>query len=332
MTATGIPHRRHVVLADGARLVGDLFPATGDRRGVAVVRTPYDARRHHPLAASLARQGYDCLVQDVRGRHRSDGAWTPYDVEGADGAATLADLREAGFDGPAVLYGASYAAHAALETARVAGPSLGVGAVVALVPALGLHETAYSGTGRPQYRDRIGWWARHGFGRSDDPPLSPDRLDRAAEVAHRESPVAAAAWLGWSDLPRRRAWHRLWETGPLDLAGRYGAVGVPLLVVTGDRDPFDHHARALAAAWGARYGPRAALLAGPWGHDLGIGTRDPRLRAAFDAAGTPGRRIAAWLAGTAGPEPGTTETLDTATRRWTPDTPGAAAVPLEGGR
>ncbi len=251
---------------------GDLFRAEGRRRGLVLVRTPYDARCHHDLARSLAARGLDCLVQDVRGRHRAPGVWEPYRHEGADGAAVLRALADEGIAGPYLLFGASYAAHAALETAHAA-PDL-VAGVVAAVPALGLHETAWSRSGEPQHRDRIGWWTIHGFARTDEPALPPRRLAAATAVADWDGPLAVPGFLGWSE-ERRTAWERLWAADPVDLA-RYA--GFPLFVVTGAADPFDDHARALAAATGAD------LLRGPWGHDLGIGTDD-----------SPGPRMLSWL-------------------------------------
>ncbi|MEV4999519.1 CocE/NonD family hydrolase [Nocardioides sp. LML1-1-1.1] len=251
---------------------GDLFAAQGERRGLVLVRTPYDARCHHDLARSLAARGLDCLVQDVRGRHRAAGSWVPYRHEAEDGAATLRDLASAGIPGPYLLYGASYEAHAALEAARTV-PHL-VSGVLAAVPALGLHETAWSRAGVPRHRDRIGWWTIHGFARTDEPALPPRRLAAATAVAEQDGPLAVPDFLGWPE-ERRAAWARLWAAEPVDL-GRYA--GLPLLVVTGDTDPFDDHARALAAATGAD------LLSGPWGHDLGIGTDS-----------SPGPRMLAWL-------------------------------------
>jgi uncharacterized protein len=306
-----------VARVGGVRLAGELTRHAGDRRGLVLVRTPYDARRHRDLAASLARRGYDCLVQDVRGRHGSEGVWRPYDDEAADGVATLAAARHAGLAGPAVLYGASYAAHTALETAAAAGPA-GVAAVVALVPAIGLHETAYDTDGVAQHRDRLGWWATHGFTRTDQAPLPADVLRTAEGIAQTLGPFAAAHWLGWDDHQRDR-WRRLWEASPVDLGQRYGDVGVPILVVTGDHDPFDGHARRLAAAWGQQRGPRAALLSGAWGHDLALA--GPDAATVLGEAGGPGARILDWLAG-AGPAPGTERRLDRVRRRWVDQGPG----------
>lgn len=310
-----------VVGARDARLFGELTRHQGERRGLVVVRTPYDARRHRDLAASLARRGYDCLVQDVRGRHGSEGDWRPYEAEGADGVATLEAVRRAGLAGPVVLYGASYAAHTALETAAaVAGD--GIAAVVALVPALGLHETAYDARGVPQHRDRLGWWHLHGFSRTERPPLPAVVLDAATGIADTVGPIAAAHWLGWDDGHRDR-WVRLWGADPVDLVGRYGGLDTPLLVVTGDHDPFDGHARRLAAAWGRRRGHAAALLSGRWGHDLVLAGADAA--SVLADAGGPGARILDWLAGR-GPAAGTERRIDPSRRRWADHVP----APREG--
>lgn len=290
-----------LVPAGTAVLSGELTPHLAERRGIVLIRTPYDARAHRPMAASLARRGWDCLVQDVRGRHASTGAWMPYAHEAADGVATIAALRAAGHDGPLVLLGASYAAHTALEAARVVGAGE-VDAVVALVPALGLYETAYDVHRRPQHRDRLGWWSRHGFTRHDAPPLGAAALDTATRVAETVGAFAAARWLGWDEV-RMGAWHRLWTADPLDLTARYGGLGMPLLIVTGDHDPFDGQARRLADATTRGPGPVAAVLSGPWGHDL-------RVRGA-----SPGAHVLDWLAGR-GTTSGVERRLDATLGAW----------------
>ncbi|NGN93702.1 CocE/NonD family hydrolase [Nocardioides sp. KC13] len=300
-----------VTTRDGVVLGGWLVRSVGTARAVVLVRTPYDAQAHLPLARSLARHGFDCLVQDVRGRYTSGGTWRPYATEAVDGIDTVDALQQRCPRTPVVAYGASYAAHTALETARA---DRRVARVIALVPALGAYETAYSVDGTPQHLDRLGWWAIHGFGRRAEPALAPEILRAATAVADRDGPVAAAAGLGW-DAARLDAFGALWSTPPRDLPHHFGAVTAPLLVVTGDADPFDAYARRLAAAWGIRSGAGSALVSGPWGHDLGIGTSDPALRAAYEAAGSPGRIVLRWLTDGV---PATDQELrlDVASRTW----------------
>ena len=78
---------------DGIGLATDLyFPATGGRRSdgkfpVVLVRTPYDKTAPGAVldARYLARRGYVCAMQDVRGRFASEGEWYAFAKEAPDG-------------------------------------------------------------------------------------------------------------------------------------------------------------------------------------------------------------------------------------------------------
>jgi putative CocE/NonD family hydrolase len=73
-------------------LRADLHSLPGDeRRPVLLIRTPYG--RHNDRGQSLVlkavERGYAVVVQDVRGRYGSDGAFDPYRHEGRDGFDTI---------------------------------------------------------------------------------------------------------------------------------------------------------------------------------------------------------------------------------------------------
>ena len=78
---------------DGVGLATDLyFPAEGGRRAdgrfpVVLVRTPYDKAAPKGVldARFLARRGYVCAMQDVRGRFASEGEWYAFAKEAPDG-------------------------------------------------------------------------------------------------------------------------------------------------------------------------------------------------------------------------------------------------------
>ncbi|QNG19827.1 CocE/NonD family hydrolase [Rhodococcus triatomae] len=270
---------------DGVLLAGHLYEASGTPRGTVVMRTPYDAAAHRDTARWWARRGFRVLVQDVRGRYRSDGRWVPYAGEGVDGVDTAASLP-----GPIVAVGASYGAHCAVELARSAAGAGEVAAVVAMVPALGLYESAHHSGGAAQVRDRFCWWHEHGFGRFRREPLSANRVDRLCRLAESLGPEGAARAAGWS-ARRRASWERLWQAAPLDVADRYRACTAPLLVVGGAYDFFAADAHRLARSWPAP----AHLVDGPWGHRMMAGVGDTRLRAALRAHGGPGGAVDAWL-------------------------------------
>lgn len=281
---------------DGVRLAADHYRTTvdGPAKGLVLIRTPYGRRHYQGQAGAWLRAGYDVVVQDVRGRYGSAGHWNPYVCEGPDGAATVRSLADRGIlTGPLVLAGASYDAHCAVEGARTLETSRPLGretgplgaspplAVVAMVPALGLYETAHAPDGTPRLLDRIGWWHQHGFGNESSPPMPEDRLRNLHRLSQRRG-------LGWVQQELMEdteygagsaaKWRRLWAALPLHLSSRYGALTSPLLVISGDKDFFTAEALDLAEAWGSEVsGARVNVLWGPWGHglasDLGAGTR-----------------------------------------------------------
>lgn len=278
--------RPHECLADdGVALRGWIWEPAAPR-GVVVLRTPYGAWRQGDTARSWASRGYRCLVQDVRGRHASDGEWNPYLSERRDGRTVVEAMRAESRGLPLVLSGGSYDAHAALEAAR----EVEVDALVLMVPALGLAETAWDADGRPQLSHRIGWWHQHGRGPRSHAPLTEEqlvgRVARAIEIGvHR----AAEEW-GWTPTALA-GWRRLWSAPPLDLPRAYGAIDAPLLLVRGDDDFFHGDAGRLAAAWS---GP-VHLVDGPWGHRLGADIADDEVRARLRDAGGIGGVLDAWL-------------------------------------
>ncbi|WP_440107175.1 CocE/NonD family hydrolase [Streptosporangium sp. H16] len=103
-----------VTAADGARLVADLVLPDRLPAPAVVIRTPYGASGCLPEALSLAEAGFACLVQDLRGRHLSEGAFTPGADERADGHASVDwTAAQPWCDGEVFLYGLAYEAYAA---------------------------------------------------------------------------------------------------------------------------------------------------------------------------------------------------------------------------
>lgn len=245
-------------LQDGTVLRG-LLVRSADPGRLVLLRTPYGAERHLPEARSWAAAGWTAAVLDVRGRYNSGGQWDPYSREGADGAEALAALIAQGLGGSGILLaGSSYGAHCALETSLAWGSAPGVVGVVAMVPALGRWETAHAANGTPHLRDRIGWWAEHGFGHRSEPGLQAAELDRLTALAEREGPEAV-----FDD----ERWRALWSAPRVPPAERWGGAVHPLFAVGGEEDFFADHTRELEAAWG---GPVSSLW-GPWGHTLAGG-------------------------------------------------------------
>jgi putative CocE/NonD family hydrolase len=287
------PGREHLCRGRDGTVLSGLMWECANPRGLVVIRTPYDAGQHSATARSWNARGYHCLVQDVRGRYRSSGAWSPFTHEEEDGAQLLTHLFEEHEGLPLVLFGASYAAHTALEAARAVARegTCPISAIIALVPALGPAETAWDTGGSPQILHRIGWWHEHGRHQRSQPPLPGVELDRRVAQARERGVLEAAEDWNWS--PSALAgWRRLWSARRVDLASRYGHIDAPLLVISGDDDFFHEDALRLAREWRASN----HLASGPWGHGLAGGVTDRDLRAIISAAGGLPHIIDPWLA------------------------------------
>lgn len=283
--AVGTPMR------DGCRLVADIYRLDDGARArpVLVLRTPYgrgfgtQANLAHP--AWYARHGFIVVVQDVRGRHDSDGTFEPFANEAADGHDTIewaAGLE--GSSGRVGTYGASYAGYAQLLAAATRPPSLG-----AICPAIsafdlrcgmlftdGVFEVAFAA-----------WWAASLALESARRSGSID-LDRAL----RRLLAAAPGWYG-SAAPARllpdapetsfyRSWleHRSddawWDAVSARAQSRL--IDVPALHVTGWWDAFlDGALDAYATLRDRDDAAEQTLLVGPWSHvpwGARIGDRD----------------------------------------------------------
>ena len=83
-------HDVAVRLRDGVTLRADIYrPAASGTFPVLLERTPYDKRESGDFGLKAAARGYVAIIQDVRGRHASEGEWYPFKNESADGYDTI---------------------------------------------------------------------------------------------------------------------------------------------------------------------------------------------------------------------------------------------------
>ena len=86
-----------MTMRDGIKLSSDIFfPSLNGKKApgpfpVVLERTPYDktASRAHSKGNYFARRGYICVIQDVRGRFKSEGEWYAFADEAEDGHDTV---------------------------------------------------------------------------------------------------------------------------------------------------------------------------------------------------------------------------------------------------
>ncbi|HEX3948284.1 MAG TPA: CocE/NonD family hydrolase [Steroidobacteraceae bacterium] len=123
-----------VAVRDGVLLATDIYrpgkagTAAPERLPVLLHRTPYD--KSDPAAVSiaeaLAKHGYVVMVQDTRGRHRSQGVFEKYySFDAYDGYDTIEwAARQPYVNGKVGMYGTSYAAHTQADASKLAPPHL----------------------------------------------------------------------------------------------------------------------------------------------------------------------------------------------------------------
>ncbi|MFF2846505.1 CocE/NonD family hydrolase [Streptomyces sp. NPDC058001] len=297
----------HLLPVPGARLATDVhLPAGGAPAPAVIIRTPYDRASHRAEARAWVAHGFAAVVQDVRGRHGSDGTWHPYRGEAADGAATLRWVRAQDWcDGRVVAAGSSYAAYCALVTAVGDDATPAPGTPPHTKPGAPPDRASSTASGPAPNTPSA-------YPSASPPDTAPDAVIAAvpalgpAEVAREPSGVerlyARAGWwaargdrpdsdataldkalagdpgllehLPVTGLPDRlgrpmSSWPGVWDDCRRDRVILRGATAhVPLLAVGGARDPFVTDTMNLWRHWG---GP-SRLLVGPWGHGL---TTDP---------------------------------------------------------
>ncbi|HEX5120133.1 MAG TPA: CocE/NonD family hydrolase [Pseudonocardiaceae bacterium] len=268
-----------VPMRDGTVLRCDIHrPADDERVPALLCRTAYDksdkwVTPNEELPPHIAaRHGYALIVQDIRGRHRSDGDWNgvDYDVEAGDAVDTLRWIAAQRWStGDVGMFGASYEADNTFAAASVRPAELRAIAPqrlgyppIGMVPAtflLGWHSIM-----------ALDWVTRHDVTPADREIVEQTHRDQLAAFAHR--PLADHPFLaipGIGDIARRGL------AGAAE--GRYRGTAsiydsaVPALFATGY---YDHGARAAVEQYTAlrRRGATAAaregtrLIIGPWRH------------------------------------------------------------------
>jgi putative CocE/NonD family hydrolase len=288
-----------VAMRDGIRLATDVHRPARDGKPlpgsfpVLVERTPYgknnesvrerSVRDPRPMnreavAAYFARQGYVVVIQDLRGRYRSEGRFTKYLGEAQDGCDTLAWIAgQPWCDGRIATFGLSYAAHtqSALASARPRG-------LAAMFLDCGGFANAYRGGIRHggAFELKQATWA---YKQALLSPLA--KADPVVRAALEREDIGA-----WFDaLPWRRGHSPLkwvpeyedylfeqWEHGTFDeywkqpelyAAGHYDAFdGIPVHLMCGWWDPYVQTTTDNYLGISRRVRGFARLVLGPWTH------------------------------------------------------------------
>lgn len=155
-----------IPMRDGVKLATDIYrPAAAGRYPVLVHRTPYSkddwwvvgTLMFSPVAA--VERGYVVVVQDSRGRFKSEGEWVPFFCEGSDGYDTVEwAAAQPWSDGRVGIYGSSYNGVTTIQALVAAPPHLK--ACVSYMTGANYHQGwVYSG-GAFELAFNL-WWALH---------------------------------------------------------------------------------------------------------------------------------------------------------------------------
>jgi putative CocE/NonD family hydrolase len=287
-----------IAMRDGVRLATDIYlpllaPDAKQALPVILERTPYDksgisrAERtlRHPqsltrtqVAEFFARQGFAVVMQDCRGRYRSEGEFTKYVNEARDGYDTLAWLNEQPWcNGRIGTMGLSYGAHTQLALACMNPPGL-----TCMFTDSGGFSSAYHGgirRGGAFELKQVTWAYRHAL-LSPRTAADPARLAalRARDLADwfRDMPW----WPGHSPLsgaPEYEAylfeqWREgrftdYWKQPGLYAAGYYDRIPeVPIAIIGSWYDPYVQTCTGNFTALSRRGRGPIALFMGPWTH------------------------------------------------------------------
>jgi putative CocE/NonD family hydrolase len=132
-----------VPMRDGVKLCANIFVPKGSGRFPTIlIRTPYNKGSSAGGYQTFVDHGFAVMVQDVRGKHHSEGVFDPLFQEGPDGSDTLDWIaRQPWSNGEVGMLGGSYLGIAQWRVAVLNNPHL-----KAIFPAV---------SGCDEYRDRF---------------------------------------------------------------------------------------------------------------------------------------------------------------------------------
>ncbi|MGD1237366.1 CocE/NonD family hydrolase [Mycobacterium seoulense] len=273
-TADYAVERVRVPMRDGVELVADHYAPATAAAGTLLVRGPYGRAFPFSLVfgALYAARGYHVVLQSVRGTFGSGGDFEPMANEAADGADTVAWLREQPwFTGRFATVGLSYLGFTQWALLTDPPPEL-----AAAVITVGPHDFNASvwGTGSFAINDFLGWSDM--VAHQEDPVRARSAL---RQLQNRNRVARAALGLPVADTVREllgagAPWFESWvehsdPTDPFWDRLRCGdaleRVDVPVLLIGGWQDIF---VRQTLQQYGhlRRRGVDVALTMGPWTH------------------------------------------------------------------
>ena len=272
-------------MSDGVHLVSDhYYPPDPGPHPTLLMRQPYGrdiastVTCAHPVW--FARQGYNVVIQDVRGRGDSEGDFYPFRHEGRDGAETIAWLSmRPESNGSIAMYGFSY--QGATQFLAAAEQPDGLVCIAPGMTAHDLYHGWFYHQGALRLASALGWGLQmlKADARRRKLREASDRLEQAwanlaaqtSMLPFRDHPALRTVGLppyvlDWFDHPEPGEY---WSA--LDISQSYERIRVPALHISGWYDTYLSGTIAAFVALTLRAGGPVArnnqfLIAGPWVH------------------------------------------------------------------
>ena len=254
-----------IPMRDGVQLSANIFrPSPTGRWPVLLVRTPYNKGSElTPHYRAFVEHGFAVVIQDVRGRYESEGAFQPLDQEGPDGEDTLNWIgHQAWCDGKIGMIGGSYAGIAQWQAALRNSPYL-----KAIFPVVSgyddYYDRFYSRGGAMKLGHRLLWISENvrapGFIRPDLNHFMWHLPLRNADL------VVSGETIEWYQRSiNHPSYDDFWRS--LSTREKLDRVRIPVFAVGGW---FDNYCQSDLEAFATlrKLGRQAHVLIGPWAHN-----------------------------------------------------------------
>ena len=272
-------------MRDGVKLATDVYlPEKEGKYPVLLYRTPYNKDGQKGAAAYFNKFGYAVVVQDCRGRFKSEGEFYPFVNEGKDGYDTIEwAAAQPWSNGKVGTIGGSYLAWDQYHAAMYKPPHL-----VAMFAIVG-GANLLNEYGHPGGTPNPGWpmWILNSAMSSPAAQRDPD--GRAALASAAKNP---REWLAlhprerskvfapfpdhkkiYDDMYAHTELDSYWKQRGFYTAGYFGEMkDVPVLFLSGWYDYFGDGLLDTYMALSKRQRTMKRLVMGPWPHGVGAAT------------------------------------------------------------
>jgi putative CocE/NonD family hydrolase len=256
-----------VAMRDGVRLSTNAYiPSEHGRFPTILVRTPYNKGADiNANYQAFVDHGYAVVVQDVRGRYASEGAFQPLTQEISDGDDTLNWIaRQPWSDGKVGMIGGSYAGITQWKAALSGNPHLK--AIFPVVSGWDEYRDRYYSTGGAfKLGYRLEWLAEN----LRAPGYHQDFGKFVLHLPIRSADVQALGWTSplWRDVMDHPSYDSFWKS--VSTKERINKVRVPVFSVGGWYDNFVESDLDAYQALHKGNGLNR-IVVGPWPHNMSI--------------------------------------------------------------